>query len=184
MAWDKILIAAAAGGATLFVWNAVVWMVLQWHNSDFKRLPQAGPVEEGLLKSGATAGMYMIPHCDDFPLKHKDPGLAARFQKGPNATLIVSAPGPCMMGSTFALGFLFCVFEALGGAILFRFAGDHVEALPRALGFGAGLGLLIHGIPHAAQSIWARFPWSHTIKSAIDGCVGMALAGLVFHFIL
>ena len=168
----------------LFVWNAIAWMAIKHHNSDFKRIPDSGAVSDALTKSGVGAGMYMVPHCDEFPLGAKDPAFAERYKKGPNATLIVAAPGPCMTGSTFGVGFLFCVFEALGAAILFRFADGYVAALPRAIGFGAGLGLLIHGIPHAAQSIWAKFPWSHAVKSAFDGLVGMALACLVFHFVL
>ena len=184
MAWDKILLAALAGAAALFIWNAVVWMVIQWHNKDFKRFPQAGPVEEGLSKSGATGGMYMIPHCDDYPLKYKDPALAARIAKGPNATVIVYPPGPCMGGMTFVRGFALCFIEALGAAILFRLTWGRVESIPRAMGFGAGLGALIHGIPMLNQSNWAMFPWSHSIKSMIDGMVAMALACLTFHFIL
>lgn len=184
MAWDKILIAAFAGAAALFLWNAIVWMVLQWHNADFKRFSAPGPVEDALAKSGATSGMYMLPHADDFPLKHRDPALVARWAKGPNATIIVAPPGPCMSGLTFGRGFALCVLEALGAAILFRFSSGRVESIPRALGFGAGLGALIHGIPHLQQSNWAMFPWGHAFKSMIDGAVGMALASLAFHFIL
>ena len=184
MVWDKILLAGLAGGVVLFVWNAIAWMAIKHHNSDFKRIPDSGAVSDALTKSGVSAGMYMVPHCDEFPLGVKDPAFAERYKKGPNATLIVAAPGPCMTGSTFGVGFLFCVLEALGAAILFRFAGGHFEALHRAVAFGAGLGLLVHGIPHAAQSNWASFPWSHAAKSAFDGLVGMALACLAFHFIL
>ena len=179
----RLLIAAAAGGAVLFVWNAIAWMALQYHNSDFKRVPQREIVEDALSRAGLSAGMYMLPHGADFPQGMKDPGLEARWKKGPNATIVVAAPGPCMTGLTFLRGYLLCFFEALGAAILFRVAWERLGTLPRSVGFGAGLGLLIHGVPHLQQSNWATFPWIHSIKSAIDGLVGMALVGLLFHFI-
>lgn len=183
MSWMHVLIAAGAGGLALFVWNALCWMAFHHHDSDFHRVPKPADVEKALEGAGLGAGMYMLPHEEDYPGGMKDPALHARWAKGPNVFMVVSPPGPCMAGATFGIGFLVNVLEALGCAVAFHYAAVHLPDLGRAVGFTAMLGALVHGGPHLTQAVWMKYPWRHTLKSVFDGVAGFALVGLVLHFI-
>ncbi len=183
MPWDKLLIAALAGGAALFVWNAIVWMALPHHLPDFRRLVGAKGVEDAMRSAGVTPGFYQIPHMHDFEKGWKDPALAERFRRGPNALLVVSPPGPCMGASQFVMGFVLGVLQALAGAIVLHVSAGTIHGLPRTVLFFAGLGLLVNGTGHLTQAVWMQFPWRHSIKCTVDGAVGYALMGLVFHWI-
>ena len=184
MPWDKILLAAAAGGAVLFVWNAIVWMALQYHNRDFRKLDDSQGVSDALTKSGATPGFYNIPHYHEYAGGMKDPAFHERYKKGPNAFIVVGKPGPCMEGSAFVKGFVLTVLEGFAIAVLLHFSGGNVVGMPRTIGFCAALGAFSHGGAAIAQSIWMQFPWAHAWKTVFDGVVGYALAGLVVRMIL
>ena len=184
MPWDKILLAAAAGGAVLFIWNALVWMALQYHNRDYRKLPDSQAVADAVTKAGATPGMYMVPHYEEFPGGFKDPALAARFEKGPNFTIVMRPAGPCMQGTVFLWGYALNFAQGLAAAVVFHFAREHLSDLPRTLAFFAAFGAFAHGAPMIAQSIWMGFPWPNTWKTLFDGLVGYALMSLVLRAIL
>jgi hypothetical protein len=179
--WTQVAMAAGAGGLTLFIWNAIVWMGLQHHNSDFRRLPNAGAAEGPL--TGLAPGMYMLPHYEDFAGGFKDPALDPRMRKGPNALVVVQPPGPCMQGSTFVKGFLLDVFVAFGIALGFKYSGDTLYDWKHAVAIPAVLGATLAGSPGVANAIWMKYPWSHAIKLMFDAVVGFALVGLVFHWL-
>ena len=184
MTWPHVLLVALAGGVALFVWNAICWMGLKHHNSDFRPMPKREGVERALTESGVTAGFYQLPHWLDFPGGFKDPALDARYKAGPNVFMVVSPPGQCMNGSTFLIGFLVNFLEALGVAVAFRYAAWSMDTLPRAVGFAAMLGVLVHGSAYLAQGVWMKYPWIHVMKTLlIDVLVGFALVGVVLHLL-
>jgi hypothetical protein len=183
MDWGHALLLAAAGGGVLFVWNMICWVALPHHMPDFRRMTDASGVEAGLLAAGATPGFYQLPHVHDFPQGFKDPGLVERYARGPNALIVVSPAGKCMDGSLFVMGLVLYLLQAFAGAVILHMASEHVVGLARTTLFFGGLGALVFGTGHATQSVWLHFPWSHSIKCTLDGTIGWALMGLVFHLI-
>jgi hypothetical protein len=183
MPWDKLLIAAAAGGGVLFVWNAIVWMVISWHNADFRKLNDPNGVADALAKAGVTPGLYSLPHWHEFEGGMKDPKLQERFQKGPNAMICVG-PNVCMQGSAFLYGFLLNFAQALAAAVIFHFAKPHLmDRLPHTLALFAAIGAFAQG-GSIAMSVWMWYPRAWAIKTAIDGAVGFALMSLVLRLLL
>src|SRR5687768_870754 len=106
MDWNSILIAGGVSGVVLFVWYGLAWMALPHHKADFRACPNRDEVERALASVPAAGAWYMLPSYTDFPGGMKDPGLAERLKRGPNATVLVMPPGACMGAGTFAAGFV------------------------------------------------------------------------------
>jgi hypothetical protein len=181
MGW--VLWGSFVGALVLFAWNAVAWMLLHHHNPDFRPLKDPKPVEDALRATGTEPGMYQLPHYAGYEKGWTDPELAKRYETGPNALLVVSPPGPCMDPKTFLYGFLLNLGEAFGLALAVHYARIPLSALPEVVFFTALLGLLVHGAPILAQSVWMRLPWNHSWKTVGDGVAGFAMVGVLFHYI-
>jgi hypothetical protein len=157
-------------------------MVLHHHMSDFKALPSPKPVEDALSSASLPAGMYSLPHFAAFK-GFDDPEFAKRMETGPNATIVVMKPGPCLDPMTFVYGYLLNLAEAFGLALAVHYARGPLAALPETVIFSALLGALVHGAPILATSVWMKMPWSHTWKTLGDGVVGFAVVGVLYYYI-
>jgi hypothetical protein len=180
MGW--VLWGSFVGALVLFGWNAVAWMVLHHHTPDFKPLSNPKPVEDALGPAGATQGLYMVPHQAHFEKGFADPELAKRIETAPSVLLVVSPPGPCMGAMTFVYGFLVNLGEAFGLALAVHYARGSLTALPEVVWFATLLGVLVHGAPILAQSVWLRMPWQHSWKTVGDGVAGFAMLGVLYHY--
>jgi hypothetical protein len=185
MPWTDVLIAALAGGAALFVWGAICWMVLPHHHGDFRPLPKADEeaMSSALAATRAGPGTYVVPHYANYA-GMKDPAFADRYARGPNAMVTVTPPGPCMPGSTFAKGFLLDLLAAFAAAVVWRYAALSIGGAGKRLLFFAGVGALVHGFPTFQQVVWTKAPLRSAVTHLLDGIVGFVLLALVFEWLL
>jgi hypothetical protein len=102
--WLPILVSAAL----VFVVSSLVHMVLQWHNTDAKQLPNEDKTLAALRSSALSAGEYRFPFCSTM----KDmgtPEFAAKLASGPVGHMTIVPSGPYKMGSSLTQWFLFCI---------------------------------------------------------------------------
>ena len=52
---------ALVGGAILWVWGAVSWMLLPWHHATFRAFADEGAVERTILVAAPESGVYGLP---------------------------------------------------------------------------------------------------------------------------
>ncbi len=178
-----LILATLAGGVALFIWGALCWMVLPHHHGDFRGCSDEGAVSAGLRKGTAGPGAYWLPFHSNYAGGVKDPAYHARHSEGPNAIVVVYPAGPCMVGSTFLMGFLLNLGTAFLAMALFAPLRDAMPGLLNRLLVFAGLGALVHAVPLFQQSLWLRWPWRNTLTCVFDGIVGFALLGAVAHFL-
>ena len=57
----QLLLAALAGGAALFVWGAVSWMLLPWHNASYSEVADEDELARVIEKQAPASGIYGIP---------------------------------------------------------------------------------------------------------------------------
>ena len=69
--WLPIVLSAVA----VFIASSVIWMVVQWHNSDWKKLPNEEAARNAL--KGVPAGHYSVPYATD-GMARQDQGRAIR----------------------------------------------------------------------------------------------------------
>ena len=92
-------------------------MVLPFHRSDYRKLPDEGKVTDALRAVGVTPGpVYSFPHCT-----HKDmksPEVVEKFKRGPVGLLTVFPSGAPAMGKFLALWFVNCLVVGIFVAYL------------------------------------------------------------------
>src|SRR6266705_1261671 len=102
--WLPILLSAVI----VFVASSIIHMVLPFHKSDYRKLPEEDRVLDTLRAAGVTPGRtYHFPYCTHKEMK--SPEVVERFKRGPVGLLTVIPSGPPAMGKYLGQWFLYCV---------------------------------------------------------------------------
>jgi hypothetical protein len=173
--WLPIVVAAVV----VFVASSIMHMLLPYHKSDYRKLPDEERVVDCLRASGVTPGpSYHFPHCT-----HKDmksPETIEKFKRGPVGLLTLLPSGPPAMGKYLGLWFGFClllsfVIGLLGGTTFGPGARHHVIfhffAITAFLGYGFG---------QLQDSIWKGQTWGVTLKHLFDSLIYALLTAEIF----
>ena len=170
--WLPILLSAVI----VFIASSIMHMLLPYHRSDYKKLPNEDKLRDALRPDNVAPGVYHVPHCD-----HKDmnsPAVREKYKEGPVVLMTVFPNQAPNMGKYLGLWFGYClvigVFVAyLSGHTLA--SGTHYLAVFRVAGTAA---FMSYGLGNLVNSVWKGQPWSNTIKEVIDGLIyGMLTAG-------
>lgn len=171
--WMPIL----ASSVLVFVVSAVVWMVMPWHKTDFKKTADEEAVRAAL--SGNAPGTYMVPYCMD-PAELKDPDMAQKYVDGPQGFLTIVPNGMPSMGPKLGMSFLYYVFV---GCVVAYFVSRTVPmdadylATFRVAGATA---FIAYGLAYIQESIWFGRPWSLTGKGILDALIYGLVTGGAF----
>jgi hypothetical protein len=162
----------------VFVASSLIHMVLPYHRSDYKQLPDEDKLLGALRPAGLQKGLYVFPYCT-----HKDmksPAIQEKYKQGPVGMLTVFPSGPPAMGKFLGLWFAYCLLIGIFVAYLTGrtvMSGAHYPAVFRVAGTVAfmtyGLGPLVNGI-------WKGQPWSNVFKEAFDGLIYALLTAGTF----
>ena len=171
--WFPILLSAVI----VFVASSLIHMLLPFHKSDYRKLPEEGKVLDALRSAGVTPGpAYHFPYCT-----HKDmksPEAVEKFKRGPVGLLTVIPSGAPAMGKYLGQWFLYCVMIGVFVAYLTgrtRAPGTNYLEVFRVAGTTAFLG---YALAQVQDSIWKGQSWSVTLKHVFDGLIyGLLTAG-------
>jgi hypothetical protein len=168
--WLPILLAAVI----VFVGSFIMHMLLKYHQSDYRQLPDEDKVRVALR--GLTRGVYVVPYCT-----HKDmksPAVMEKYKEGPVALITSFPPGPPAMPKFLGLWFGYCLVVGIFVAYLTGHTvapGAHYLAVFRVAGTAA---FMSYGLGNLVNGIWKGQPWSSVIKEVIDGLIyGLLTAG-------
>jgi hypothetical protein len=172
--WLPILLSAVA----VFIASSIMHMVLPYHRSDYKQLPDEDKILSALRGSSLKRGLYVFPYCT-----HKDmksPALVEKQKQGPVGFVTIIPSGPPVMPKFLGQWFGFCLLVGCCAAYLAAHtvpAGDHYRPVFRVVGAAA---FLAYGLGSITNSIWKGQPWSVTIKEVVDGVIYGLLTAAVF----
>jgi hypothetical protein len=170
----KLLLSSVAGGLITFVWLAISWMMIPWHQMD--QFKNDAAVAEVLRQNAPEHGVYAVPNaCVD---KSQMEAQMAKASAGPFAFMIVR-PGASeiSMGRNMVLLFL----QQAVGAFLIASLLMCARPLPYearvffVVQVALAGGILCH-LPHA---IWWEMPMTWILVELADLAIGWTLAGLV-----
>ncbi len=171
--WLPILLSAVF----VFIVSAIIHMVLKYHNSDYRRLPNEDEVRTALRKGNPAPGMYVTPHIADMKEMEK-PEVKQKFVEGPVAVINVRRPGAMSMGPALGQWFVFCLVVSLFVAYIASHVlppGTPYLSVFRVVGATAFLAYAAGDVPGA---IWMGKPWGVVAKDVFDGLVyGLVTAG-------
>ena len=171
--WLPILLSAVF----VFVASSLVHMLLPWHKSDYKTLPNEDKAMDALRALAIPPGDYIVPR----PSSREDMRSAAfdeKLKKGPVMVLTVMPSGPMPMGRTMALWFIYCLaMGALAAYVTGRALPPGTPYL-RVFRFAGATAFIGYSAALWQMTIWYRRSLTTTVKSTIDGLLyGLLTAG-------
>ncbi len=170
--WLPILLSAVI----VFVASSIMHMLLPYHRSDYRQLPDEDKLLATLRAAGLKRGLYMFPFCTHKEMK--SPAIVEKYKQGPVGMLTVFPSGPIFMPKFLGLWFVYCLLIGFFVAYLTGrtvASGAPCLAVFRVAGTAA---FMAYGLGHLSNGIWKGQTWSVTIKEVIDGLVyGLLTAG-------
>ncbi len=172
--WLPILLSSVI----VFVASSIIHMVLKYHNTEYKKLPDEDKLLGTLRGASLTAGLYMFPYCDHTNMK--SPEIQEKFKQGPVGMLTIRPSGQVAMGKFLGMWFAYNLLVGIFVAYLTGHtvaAWAHYLVVFRVAGTAA---FMAYGMGTMVNSIWKGQPWSLTGKEVIDGLIYACLTAGTF----
>ena len=173
--WIPILLSAVI----VFVASSIMHMVLPYHKSDYRKLPQEDTVVDALRAAGVSPGpAYHFPHTTHKEMK--SPEVVEKFKRGPIGLLTVIPSGAPAMGKYLGLWFAYCVVIGIVVACVAASTlapGTRYPMVFHLVGLAAFLG---YGLGQIQDSIWKGQTWGVTAKHVFDGLIYALLTAGTF----
>ena len=174
--WMPIVLSAVL----VFFAAFVLWMLLPFHRSDFRGLPDEDAVASALRAQQLEPWQYMIPYAGGDPKAMKDPAFVKKMETGPIAHITVMPSGRSRMGQSMVQYFIFgLIVSYMVAYVASRTlpAGAAYLEVFRLTGTVATLAYAAAVVPGA---IWFGKRWGAVWKEVIDGLVLGLLTGGAF----
>jgi nucleoside recognition membrane protein YjiH len=173
--WFPILLSTVI----VFVASSIMHMVLPYHKSDYRKLPDEDRVTDAMRSAGVTRGpAYFFPY---FSFKEmKSAPVVEKLKRGPVGLLTVLPSGPPAMGKNLVQWLVYCIVISVFAACLAsRTLTPETGFLEvfRVIGTTAFLG---YGAAHAQESIWSGRSWVVTMKHIFDSVIYTVLTAGTF----
>jgi hypothetical protein len=170
--WLPILLSAVI----VFIASSIIHMVLPYHRSDYRQLPEEDKLLAALRGFGLKQGLYVFPFCT-----HKDmksPAAIEKYKQGPVGFLTVFPSGPPALPKYLVKWFLYCLLIGFFVAYLTGRTVTPGATYPAVFRVAGTAGFLAYGLGHVSNAIWKGQPWGMTIKEMFDGLIyGLLTAG-------
>ena len=172
--WLPILLSAIA----VFVASSLIHMVLQWHKSDYQKLPNEDEVRMAILNGRATPGQYMLPHCVTRPVGESD--IQRKFAEGPIGILALKAAGPPKMGPMLLQWFVYVLL--LGAVVAYLASRSLGPSAPflNVFRLVATISFLAFVCGSIQNGIWMGRQWRSVALDGVDALIYGAVSGAIF----
>jgi hypothetical protein len=173
--WLPILVSAVI----VFFASFLMHMVLAYHRSDYRALPDEERVTDAMRNAGVRPGpAYYFPY---FAFKDmKSAAVIEKMKRGPVGLLTVLPSRPPAMGKNMVQWFLYCVVISIFAAYLsgrLLAPGTAFLQVFRVVGTVVFLG---YGAAHVQESIWSGRSWAVTSKHLLDSVIYALLTAATF----
>ncbi len=171
------------GGLALFLWGAVSWTVLPWHDMATNTFTNEAALAQAILANAPKPGVYFMPNAHHEPgatPEQKKAAMAAaeqRMEKGPVVFASVRLAGMSSMAPFLITGI---VISILGATL-----GTYLLLKTQGLGYFGKVGFLtLFALTAGVVCFlpfwnWFGFSTAYTLVSIVDLVIGWFLAGLV-----
>ena len=164
----------------VFIASSIIHMVLRWHRSDYKTLPDEEGAVASLRRLSLAPGDYLFPKPAN-PQAMKDPAFLAKWKAGPVGRMVIMKHGDApSMGKPLGLWFLYCVVVAIFAAYIAGRALQPGAPYLQVFRFAGATAFVAYALGTWPESIWMGRPVATTIKTNIDGLIYGLLTGGVF----
>jgi hypothetical protein len=171
--WAPILLS----GFLVFFASSLVHMVLKWHNTDYKKLPDEDEIRAAIRKANPAPGQYVTPWCMD-QKDMKSPEVQKKYADGPVGVFYMMKPGPVVMGPTLMKWLVFCLVVSTFVACVATQGLPVGAEYMTVFQFVALVTFLAYSAGDVPAAIWLGKPWLVVLKDLADGLIyGLVTAG-------
>ena len=171
--WLPILVSAVI----VFVISAIIWMMMPWHKTDFRKTNDEEGVRAAL--KGHAPGYYLLPYVID-QQEFKKPEIQQLFKDGPLGYITIVPSGLPKMGPKLVMSFLYyVVVGVLCAYFVTRTSGPDASYL-EVFRIAGTTAFAAYGIAYIQESIWFGRPWSVTAKNLLDALIYGLFTGGAF----
>ena len=173
--WLPVLLSAVI----VFFASFIIHMVLAYHKSDYRKLPDEDRVTDALRDASVTRGpAYFFPY---FSFKEmKSVPAIEKMKRGPVGFVTVLPSSPPAMGKNLVQWFSYCVVISMVAAYLSSrtlASGAAFLQIFRVVGIATLLGC---GAAHTQESIWGGRSCVVTLKHLFDSVIYAVLTAGIF----
>jgi hypothetical protein len=175
----ELLLPILISGVAVFLASSIINMLLPYHRSDYKKLPNEEEVMADLRRAQLSPGDYVFPHAAS-PAEMGSEAYRERRSAGPVGFLTVTKSGPLSMGPQLGAWFLFTLLVSLVAAYLAGRTlapGTDYLSVFRVIGTVAFAGYVLALWQYA---IWFGRSWVSTLKFSFDGLIYSLLTAGIF----
>ncbi len=171
------------GGITLFLWGAVSWVVLPWHNMTLNKFTNEDTVAAVITANVKEPGVYFLPNAYHGPEATEAEKKAAyeaaqkRMTEGPVVFASVRLRGAPSMAPYALTGVVISIIGATLGTLLLLMT--KASGYLRRAGFLSLFGFTAGVVCFLPYWNWFEFSAAYTAASIVDLAVGWFLTGLV-----
>ncbi|MFZ1677919.1 MAG: hypothetical protein WAT91_11630 [Saprospiraceae bacterium] len=172
--WMPILLSAVF----VFIVSSLIHMVLGYHSSDFKKLPNEDQVMDTIRGLNIPPGQYAMPKPTNMKEMRTD-AFKAKMAKGPLVFMNVRKPG-MSMGKNLIQWFVYCIVVSIFSAYIASHTLNPDAAyltVHRVVGCTAFMG---YGLALFQDAIWDSKSWGATWKSVFDALIFGLVTGGTF----
>ncbi len=172
--WLPILVSAVI----VFVASSIMHMVLPYHRSDYKQLPDEDSIRAAVRAGNLKRGLYVFPFCSHKEMK--SPTMIEKYKEGPVGFLTILPNGAPVMAKFLVQWFVFCLVVGyfVGNVTLHSVVlGAPYRAVFRV---AAVAGFMAYGLGQLINGIWKGQTWTTTVKEVVDGLVYALLTAGTF----
>lgn len=170
--WLPILLEAII----VFLASSIIHMVLPYHKSNYRQLPDEDKVTAALRSANLTRGLYIFPFCTHQTMK--TPEVQEKYKLGPVGFLTIYPPGPPAMPKFLIQWFVYCLI--IGFFVAYITGRTVAPGTPYLAVFRVAgtVAFMAYGLGTLSNAIWKGQTWGMTIKEAFDGLIyGLLTAG-------
>jgi hypothetical protein len=174
--WMPIAISAVL----VFFASSVIHMLLPYHKSDFRKVPDEDAVLDALRPFSIPPGDYAIPYAESAEAMRSE-SYRGKVERGPVAFMTVVEPSAVFsMAPSLVQWFLYSVivgvFAAYVGGRTLGSGAEYIDVF-RLTGTVA---FACYSMALMQRSIWYKQNWTTTGKSMFDGLIYAVLTAGTF----
>lgn len=170
--WMPIVVSAVI----VFFSSSAIWMLLQYHNSDWQKLPDEEAARAAL--KGTAPGQYSVPNAAS-SAERKNPAWQEKYKDGPAAMLIVFPHGSLAMGKQMSQWIIYCLAISFLVAYLTSVTVSAGAEYLHVFRVSGTVAILAYAGAAPINAIWFGHQWSATLKDGLDGLIyGLLTAGV------
>ncbi|MBK7875869.1 MAG: hypothetical protein IPJ77_08970 [Planctomycetes bacterium] len=179
VSWSDLLVPSLVSAVLVFIASSLIHMVVRWHRSEYKTLPNEDAVRAAINKSKPVPGKYVMPFCEDGK-EMATPEMQRKYVEGPNVVMYVRENGAVQLGPFLGKWFAYSLVVSLVVAYLARATiapgADYLHVF-QVVGVATWLA---YAWAAPSDSIWMGKRWSSTFVYMLDGLIYAAATAGAF----